>query len=158
MKMRMKMKNKSILAIAFVMLFCACGSDKGYKAGDFYDEGGVEAVVVTADSTGVATMLMSVAEAKDIDADSAKLWASSLGEGWTLPTSEEMNLLYRNRSYINETLEGKKLPTLFGLNTYYWTSTPCSESHVNARGPDGIKCYLASGHSACYRARAVKKL
>lgn len=51
--------------------------------------------------------------------DDAKKACQSLGNGWRLPTKEELNTLYRNRSMIGN----------FGTY-YYWSATEKSNSDV----------------------------
>ena len=140
-----------------ISLFALAACNRAYEPGDYYGKE-AEGIVLAVDTEGNATMLLSLDEAKDLDADSAAKWAASLGEGWYLPTKEEMALLKKYKSLVNITLERKKLPALLAVHTFYWSSTPCSDSHQYALGPDGVRCYFKTNASPYYRARAVKKL
>ena len=140
-----------------ISLFALAACNRAYEPGDYYGKE-AEGIVLAADSEGNATMLVSLVEAKDLDADSAAKWAASLGEGWYLPSKEEMALLKKYKSLANITLDYKKMPPMLTGHTFYWTSTPCSGSHHYALGPDGIRCYFKTNASPCYRARAVKRL
>ena len=131
-------------------------SCRGTEPGDLYKCDGVKCVVVTVDGNGNPSLVMSLDEAVNIDADSALLWSTQVGDGWHLPSKAEMELVKKNKSMINRGLEYKKMPVVLRNNTYYWTSTPCSETHVYACGPDGLRCYFRTNASHCYRARTVK--
>ena len=95
----------------------------------------------------------------NFNADSAFIWAEQFdGGGWHLPTKEEMTTIRKYKNLVNSTLERKGYNTILTNHTFYWTGTPCSESHTYACGPDGIKCYFNQNLSSCYRARAVKRI
>jgi hypothetical protein len=49
-----------------------------------------------------------------LNLEDAKNACLNLGEGWRLPTKEELNLLYMNKEIIGN----------FGKIRYYWSSTP----------------------------------
>lgn len=142
---------------ASALLFAGCSS--GYEPGDYYRRDGVKGIVIQTDDEGNARLLLSIDEVSHVDSDSALQWIASLGDtAWKLPTKEQMAIARKYRSAINITLRNKNLPTFLTDHTFYWTSTPCSESHVYACGPDGIRCYFKTNSSPYYRARAVRKL
>lgn len=153
----MKNNNRYILYLLLLgsLLTAAC---RGAEPGDIYNCDGVKSVIVAVNANGNPSMVMSLDEAINIDADSALAWSLHVGDGWHLPSKAEMEIVRKNRSLINRGLELKKLSVVLRNNTYYWTSTPCSDSHVYACGPDGLKCYFRSNASHCYRARTVKVL
>ena len=147
------MKWMAVAAIAFLMAAC----NGHYEVGDYYRDGDVEGIVMEADEQGNPLMLLSLEEASNLDADSAAVWASKLGDGrWRLPDKKEMESLRINRSLLNMTLERKGLPLFLMPSTFYWTSQPCSETHMYACGPYGVQCYFRTNKSVHYRARAVK--
>lgn len=155
------MKNiKLAILICFstLMLFLqSCGRE--YSVGDIYSDGDVKGVVLRVDDSNSPLLLLSLDEISGIDADSANVWASSLGDGeWRLADRQEMEIVRKYRALINNTFERKSYPKVLEGNTYYWTSTPCSESHVYACGPDGVRCYFKSNNTKLYRARAVRVL
>ncbi len=149
--------NKWILLTFSLLVFAGCNGK--YEMGDFYNDKDTKGIVVQVDNDGRAMLVMSLDEAVDIDVDSAARWAGQIdGNDWRLPTKEEMNAVRKYKNVINSTLERKGCPTILTNHTFYWTGTPCSESHTFACGPDGIKCYFNQNHSSCYRARAVKRI
>ena len=150
-------KYKSAILLSFVgLLFSACNH---YEVGDYYHKGDLSGVIITLNEEGMPSLLLSLGEAKDLNADSALAWSANYDDGsWRLPDKREMTLINNYKSLLNATLQRKEAPQLFGSNTYYWTSTPCSESHTYACGPMGVKCYFRSNHSPLYRARAVRSI
>lgn len=134
----------------------------GYEVGDWYNHDGNKGVVLKVDEAGQPTLLLAPEEAVDLTADSALLWAAQLDADSqaevSLPSKEEMEWLRGYRSVVNKTLNAKGKPTVLEGHTFYWTSTPCSESHYYAHGPDGVRCYFRGNQSSCYRARAVIRL
>lgn len=141
-----------LLIVSFLTIV-SCGNS--YEVGDYYSNDTVKGIVVNVDEQGRPLMLLSIDEAIDIDADSAKQWAVALGSEWHLPTKQEMEQVKKYKSLINQTLERRKYNGFLTGHTFYWTSTPCSETHHYACGPDGLRCYFNTNHSHCYRSRAV---
>lgn len=151
--------NKRILYTILGFALTLGGCSGGYELGDYYHAGGEKGIVLAVDDGGKVTMLMSVDEAHDLDSDSAMKWASNYADGsWHLPSKEEMAVIKKYKSLMNITIGHKKLQPVMAGHTFYWTSTPCSESHTFACGPDGIRCYFNTNTSPFYRARAVKTL
>lgn len=149
------MNSKLCLAISMLLL-AACSS---YEVGDYYSKDNVKGIVLAVDAEGTPTMLLSVDEAANLDVDSAARWVASLGDtAWHMPSKDEMAIARKSRSLINITLDHKGLPAFLKNHTFYWTSTPCSESHSYACGPYGLQCYFNSNKSTHYRARAVRNL
>ena len=149
-------KYRNICLIFILRAFACC--NRHYEPGDYYNKED-KGIVLAVDAEGNAVLLMSLEEAKDIDVDSAAKWALTVGDGnWQLPTKDEMTILKKYKSLVNKTLEYKKQPTVLTGHTFYWTSSPCSETHFYACGPDGIKCFFKTNASPHYRARAVKNL
>ena len=156
--MRKNSMTRSWIICLLISLLTLMSCNRRYEPGDYYSKD-VSGIVLAADAEGNAMLLLSLEEAKDIVADSAALWAETLGDGlWRLPTKEDMSIIKKYKSLINKTLEYKKQPTVLSGHTFYWTATPCSESHTYACGPDGINCYFKTNATPHYRARAVKDL
>ncbi len=128
------------------------------EVGDYYKQGDVEGIVLTLTDEGAPDMLLSVIEAVDLNADSARIWGATLGEGWRLPSKEEMAVVAGVKRPVNITLEKKGLPLVLKGNTYYWTATESGPRNVYACGPEGIRGYFQLNHSSVYRARAIRYL
>lgn len=149
--------NKWILLTFSLLVFAGCNGK--YEMGDFYKDNDTKGIVVQVDGDGRAVLVLSLDEAVNINADSAFIWAEQFDGGdWHLPTKEEMTTIRKYKNLVNSTLERKGYNTILTNHTFYWTGTPCSESHTYACGPDGIKCYFNQNLSSCYRARAVKRI
>ena len=155
LRTKMKMKKFNILIFS-VLLLSSCTSV--YEPGDIYKGNGYEAVVFAVDADNRPVAVMSLDEASSLDADSALRWVEEKGDGWRLPDRKEIAMIDRTRSLINATLERKGLPPVMKNATYYWSSTPCSETHSYACGPDGVGCYYNENNSSVYRARAVRTI
>ena len=160
MRLKKLICNRTLLLFVVSFFFTGCSGEQ--RVGDLYKDGDIKGIVVSVNSEGHPTMILSLDEAVALNADSAVVWASNLqtvnGTKWTLPTKEEMILLRKYRSLINNTLRDKKLPLFLENGTFYWTSTPCSESHCNACGPDGVRCYFKMNDTYSYRARGVMRI
>ena len=149
------MKYRIARLIGLLTMLTACGH---YEVGDYYRKGALKGLVLELDDEGRPALVLSLDEATDLDADSANAWCRGYDDGsWRLPDKREMTQIKKYRSLLNQTL-GRKGEQLLGTNIFYWTSTPCSETHIYARGPLGIKCYFRSNHSAQYRCRAVRTI
>lgn len=57
-----------------------------------------------------------------ISHSTAKTWVASLGEGWYLPSIDELFLLFNNRFHVNRSLRAGG-HTLLAYNLFYWSST-----------------------------------
>ena len=145
--------SKIILLLAIAAL-ASC--TRVYEPGDYYKGDGFEGIVVTVDANNSPMLLLSFEEAHSLAADSAEYWAEQIGEGWRLPQKGELAQIYRVKTLINRTLEKKKKKLILNDFTYYWSSTPCSETHCYACGPDGVGCYYKENDGSSYRARAVR--
>lgn len=157
-------KSNSKLFLFFVLIslvLTACQDT--YSVGDYYNVDGDKGVVIAVDEAGVATQILSLNEASNLNVDSALVWAAALGEGWKLIGNDQLETLSKNKIVVNETLKRKKAPSVLDMNTWYWSSVPCgdndeSASHYFAFGPDGLRCYFRENASPLYRARAIKVL
>jgi len=136
--------------LALSLAFSSC--KRSYRVGDLYHQQGI---VVSVDADGQPTMLLSLDEQRNLDADSALRWAATLDAGWSLPTKEQWELVRKQRILLNRTLDDKHLPAVVRGHTFYWSSSACSPSHTYACGPDGVRCYFRTNRSDLYRARAI---
>jgi hypothetical protein len=59
----------------------------------------------------------------------AKEWAENLGEGWYIPSVDEMGILWRARFHTNKKLNELELP-LLSTTALYWTSTESSGTNA----------------------------
>ena len=152
------MKQLSYIAsLAFLMSIILVSCRGNYEVGDIYRQGDIEGVVIRVAEDNGEMLVLSTDEAAGVNADSANVWASSFGDSqWHLPSKDEMMLIRKYRSLINQTLERTGNPKILTNHTFYWTSTSCSESHTFACGPDGVHCYFSTNSSPLYRARAVR--
>lgn len=90
---------------------------KTYKVGDLYDDGFKKGVVFEVSDDGKSGKIVSLEE-RTLNWDRAKEWCASLGDGWYLPTKEELKTLYKAKTSVNDTLKANGLSLLSG---YYWS-------------------------------------
>lgn len=62
----------------------------------------------------------------------AKTWVESLGEGWYIPSIDEINTLYNNRYHVNKAISALGSGTLLSIENVYWTSTEYGVSGLYA--------------------------
>ena len=75
----------------------------------------------------------------------AKKDCAELGNGWRLPTREELSLLYQNRQIIGGF-----------TNTYYWSSSETNDQNAWRHNFSfGMSGFIAEKHNE-YMVRAVK--
>ena len=80
--------------------------------------------------------------------DKAKKAIESLGDGWRLPTKDELNVLYENREKLG------RVP-----NAFYWGSTEHSTNYVwgkNFHKNENWEIYLNKAGNYYYYVRAVR--
>jgi transglutaminase/protease-like cytokinesis protein 3 len=68
-------------------------------------------------------MLMSVEELHDKDWPSSNSWCESYGEGWRMPTIDELTIIARKFTQINAILKANNYTLLTTANKCYWSST-----------------------------------
>ena len=95
------------------------GRDGVYEVGYYYNRDGKQGVVFEVTNGGRNGKIISLDETQD-SWDDAKSWCRDKGDGWYLPSKDELLVVYSNKSLVNKTLadKGEKLSP-YG----YWTST-----------------------------------
>ena len=96
-----------------------------YPIGTLVTKNGATGVVFY--TTDSQVKIVSVAQTS-ASWDDAKTWCSSYGEGWYLPTMDELKLIYNNKSTINSTLTANGYE-IFGID-YYWSSSEVDVSYA----------------------------
>ena len=92
---------------------------KTYKVGDYYNENGKKGVVFKVSVGGRHGKIVSMVESKEaLNWDSAFKWCADLGEGWYLPSKNELLTIYKNRGKLNH-----KLTDRISSSYLYWSST-----------------------------------
>jgi hypothetical protein len=84
----------------------------------------------------------------------AKEWAENLGEGWYIPSVDEMGILWRARFHVNKKLNDLELP-LLSTTALYWTSTESSgtNAYQYSFGAGGLS---TTGKANALPIRAIK--
>lgn len=95
------------------------GRDGVYEVGYYYNRDGKQGVVFEVKNGGRNGKIISLEEVEKTY-DGAQSWCRGKGDGWYLPSKDELLVVYSNKSLINKTLIGKGEKK---LNGYYWTST-----------------------------------
>lgn len=99
------------------------GRDGVYEVGYYYNRDGRQGVVFEVTNGGRSGKIISLDETYDCWG-SAMSWCRGIGDGWYLPSKDELLVVYSNKSLVNKTLTGKGV-TLD--SAWYWTSTAKNE-------------------------------
>ncbi len=76
---------------------------KTWKVGDMYDVNGKKGVVFVVSSDGQHGRIVSL-EQTECNWSDAKTWCANLGDGWRLPSRQELRMLYNVMKAVNEVL------------------------------------------------------
>ena len=96
------------------------GRDGIYQVGDYYNRDFNKGIVFDVTNGGRNGKILSLDEA-DYNWSGAKQWCRNHGDGWYLPTEDELKEIYRNMSDVNGGLRKYNRRGLYGSN--YWSST-----------------------------------
>ena len=136
---------------------------RDYQAGDYVEFYGLKGVVYLYDSK---PYIISLDEPANLCKwEDAKKWCEDKGDGWYLPSKDELLAIYKVRAALNATLSSVGGTQLCLNNPHtgdcpydYWSSTeptPLSADYVNfSTGLVGYACYKTSSCNA----RAVRAL
>ena len=116
---------------AMALLLCVgCGGSNGsddsdgrdgiYQVGDYYNRDFNKGIVFDVTNGGRNGKILSLDETKCKWSD-AKQWCRNHGDGWYLPTEDELKEIYRNKQDVNEGLRKYNREEL-GYAPY-WSST-----------------------------------
>lgn len=124
------------------------------RVGDIVVVAGEMGVVFAVTSDGRHGKVMSVADTKN-NWGNAKKWCSQYGNGWRLPTKDELRIMYRNKRTINSALEDGGYTELRA--NYHWSSESKDNYSAWTVGlHDGIARNSSKvGINHCVRAVAV---
>ncbi len=127
-----------------------------WKIGDIYDVNGVKGVVFILSADRQHGTLLSFTQTYD-DWDDAEAWCASLGEGWTLPSRDELKYLNLAFNKISEVLEREGYEWL--QRGEYWTREcydgyTAGATYVSDRS---INHHTYNKYNTQCRVRAVRK-
>ena len=88
-----------------------------YKVGDFITKNGVTGFVFVVSTDGKHGKIASVKEGVG-NWNSAKSWCAKLGEGWRMPSRDELKVLYAVQSAVMDALAQQNHKPIDGL---YWS-------------------------------------
>ena len=94
------------------------GRDGVYEVGYYYNRDGKQGVVFEVKNGGRNGKIISLDETEDSWYDAGS-WCRGKGDGWYLPSKDELLVVYSNKSLVNKTLADKGEE----LYKWYWTST-----------------------------------
>lgn len=129
---------KKFLLVMFAMAIAASSCTKGgddddygggtnrgerYEIGSLYDVNGKKGVVFEVSSNGKHGKILSLNRSgNSMLWDDAKAWCKGQGEGWYLPSLDELWTVYRCKVKLNKTLENVKSSN--PIESYYlWSSS-----------------------------------
>ena len=91
------------------------------RVGDIIMVNGEMGVVFTVTADGQHGKVMSVSQIEKCIWNDAKAWCANLGQGWKLPTKDELLVIYSRKSVINSALSANNYQ-LIDANACYWSS------------------------------------
>lgn len=106
----------------------ATSQSKTWKVGDLYDVNGKQGVVYIVTPDGKHGKMVSINQApSQMNWSDAISWCNSLGNGWRLPTKDELLVIYENRAVLNAILAavGDTIPY-----DWHWSSEECSSDYA----------------------------
>ena len=140
------------LAISTSIVGCSKQKDS-YEIGDYYNCNGDKGVVVDVDDTKRHGTIMSL-ESYNTSGDASNSAATEFGDGWYIPSIEELTCMYDNLDVINQTLEDKGEHITL---EYIWSSTVENGNMLSLKSSDGsVERNLPSSSNTGY-ARFFKK-
>ena len=110
------------------------GRDGIYQVGDYYNRNGNKGVVFKIWDGGRNGKILSLDETACKWKD-AEQWCRNHGDGWYLPTKDDLLAIYRNQQDVNEGLNKYKGGKL--KNDDYWSSTEYKDDAWYVRMSDG---------------------
>ena len=116
---------KRLFVFVLILLVMASCSHKANKVGDILAVNGELGVVFVVTPDGQHGKVMSVTEI-NCNWHDAKSWSLNLGNGWKLPTKDELLMICKNKDAINLSLQTIGY-NLLGVESY-WSSDVC-ENH-----------------------------
>lgn len=119
------MKKLLILVCALFALSATSFAQKKWQIGDIYDVDGVKGVVFAVTQDGAHGRILSL-EQTMCWWDEAKQWCSELGEGWRLPTVQELHIILilgKDLDFNQALLFAGAQPIIWNTYTYgrYWS-------------------------------------
>ncbi len=120
-----------------------------YSVGDYYNENGKEGVVFEVSDGGRHGKIVSLDET-EATWDSAKEWCQNKGDGWYLPSKDELLTIHGCKSEINNTLNKNNAEGI--SKGRYWSST----EHREHFAWYVVMGYGDTGNSDKYSSRYVR--
>lgn len=93
---------------------------KTYRVGDYYNENGKRGVVFAVTPDGQHGKIIDLTNLGEMPWSSAVQTCNNLGNGWRLPTRDELLAIYKVKSTLNQTLAAVGDTIEYG---FYWSST-----------------------------------
>ena len=125
---------------------------KRYKIGDLYDVDGKKGVVFEVSADGKHGKIVSLTEPSVMKTwNEAVAWCRNRGDGWYLPSKDELLAIYKVQNKLNVSLKavGKEL-----VDWFYWSSTEDDEFRAWIVGLNVGSAY-GDGKTSNHYVRAV---
>ena len=108
------------MALLLCVGYSGSNSDDIYQLGDYYNRNGNKGVVIEISNGGRNGKILSLDETycswRDVEQ-----WCRNHGDGWRLPTKDELLAIYTNKLDVNYWLKKYNSGTL--KNSAYWSSS-----------------------------------
>ena len=90
--------------------------------GEYYKDSktGQEGIICDVTQDGKPALLLSLEQTENLSLENANEWCKKIGDGWTLPTFEQLYSIIVNQEVINETLKSMNKKEIEGR---YWSTT-----------------------------------
>ena len=117
--------KKIFCCLLMAVMLSACGGENKKsesskkRVGDIVMVDGEFGVVFAVTTDGQHGKAMSVSQT-ECSWGNAKHWCANFGQGWRLPTEDELRVIYGNKTIINSALRTNGYTTL--TNSFHWSS------------------------------------
>jgi hypothetical protein len=118
------MKKLLILVCALFALSATSFAQKKWQIGDIYDVDGTKGIVFAVTEDGAHGRILSFDQLIDCSWDEAKQWCSELGEGWRLPTVQELHIILilgKDLDFNQALLFAGAQPIIWNTYDGYWS-------------------------------------
>lgn len=115
---------KKLFVLICALFVVANVSAQTRKVGDIITINGVKGVVFEVSSNGQHGKVLSISE-EYTTWDKAPEWCSGLGEGWVVPTKDEVGAMFKKSKVVDAALVAKGFESIFGK--VFWTSDASDE-------------------------------
>lgn len=138
------MKKLLILVCALFALSATSFAQKKWQIGDIYDVDGTKGIVFAVTEDGAHGRILSFDQLIGCWWDEAKQWCSEFGEGWRLPTVQELQIiciLSKDLDFNQALLFANAQPIIWSEEAY-WSGEEYDSEKAWIFSMDGSEYYV----------------